>query len=69
MSRSEIGVLLGCVCLCLNALSFSEKQYGQKTRIIRVDFTDSCSIYSTIAKELQDLEIGVLGNSEKAAEK
>ncbi|KAF6728780.1 Very-long-chain 3-oxoacyl-CoA reductase [Oryzias melastigma] len=24
-----------------------EKQYGQKTRTIRVDFTDSCSIYST----------------------
>ncbi|XP_024122089.1 hydroxysteroid (20-beta) dehydrogenase 2 [Oryzias melastigma] len=40
-----------------------EKQYGQKTRTIRVDFTDSCSIYSTIAKELQDLEIGVLVNN------
>uniref|UniRef100_A0A3P9J3Z5 Hydroxysteroid (20-beta) dehydrogenase 2 n=1 Tax=Oryzias latipes TaxID=8090 RepID=A0A3P9J3Z5_ORYLA len=40
-----------------------EKEFGQKTRTIRVDFTDGCSIYSTIAKELQDLEIGILVNN------
>ncbi|XP_030010448.1 hydroxysteroid (20-beta) dehydrogenase 2 [Sphaeramia orbicularis] len=38
-------------------------QYGRKTRTIQVDFTEGQSIYPLIAKELQDLEIGILVNN------
>jgi len=31
-----------------------------------VDFTDGCCIYPAIAKELQGLEIGILGKRGKA---
>ena len=44
------------------SLSPSEDQYGRKTRTIQVDFTDGHSIYPAIAKGLQGLEIGILGN-------
>ncbi|XP_074528525.1 hydroxysteroid (20-beta) dehydrogenase 2 [Halichoeres trimaculatus] len=40
-----------------------EEKYGRKTRIIQVDFTDGPSIYPTIAKGLQGLEIGILVNN------
>ncbi|KAM6907136.1 hydroxysteroid (20-beta) dehydrogenase 2 [Xenentodon cancila] len=40
-----------------------ENEYGQKTRTIQVDFTEGCSIYPTIAKEIQGLEIGILVNN------
>ncbi|XP_041656520.1 hydroxysteroid (20-beta) dehydrogenase 2 [Cheilinus undulatus] len=40
-----------------------EESYGRKTRTIQVDFTDGHSIYPTIAKELQGLEIGILVNN------
>lgn len=40
----------------------TEEQYGQKTRTIQVDFTDSQRIYPAIAKQLEGLEIGILGN-------
>ncbi|XP_043997171.1 very-long-chain 3-oxoacyl-CoA reductase-like isoform X1 [Gambusia affinis] len=40
-----------------------ENKYGRKTHTIKVDFTEGASIYSTIAKELHDLEIGILVNN------
>ncbi|XP_034540337.1 very-long-chain 3-oxoacyl-CoA reductase [Notolabrus celidotus] len=40
-----------------------EEQYGRKTRTIQVDFTDGHSVYPTIAKGLQGLEIGILVNN------
>ncbi|XP_040006505.1 hydroxysteroid (20-beta) dehydrogenase 2 isoform X2 [Xiphias gladius] len=40
-----------------------EEQYGRKTRIVQVDFTDGHSIYPAIAEKLQDLEIGILVNN------
>ncbi|XP_040037030.2 hydroxysteroid (20-beta) dehydrogenase 2 isoform X4 [Gasterosteus aculeatus] len=40
-----------------------EEQYGQKTRTIQVDFTDSQRIYPAIAKQLEGLEIGILVNN------
>nr|XP_046266026.1 hydroxysteroid (20-beta) dehydrogenase 2 [Scatophagus argus] len=40
-----------------------EDQYGRQTRTIQVDFTEGHSIYPTVAKELQGLEIGVLVNN------
>ncbi|XP_061596892.1 hydroxysteroid (20-beta) dehydrogenase 2 [Cololabis saira] len=40
-----------------------ENEYGQKTRTIQVDFTEGCSTYPTIAKEIQGLEIGILVNN------
>uniref|UniRef100_A0AAQ6IQE2 Hydroxysteroid (20-beta) dehydrogenase 2 n=1 Tax=Anabas testudineus TaxID=64144 RepID=A0AAQ6IQE2_ANATE len=40
-----------------------EDQYGQKTCTIQADFTDGHSIYPTIAKELQSLDIGILVNN------
>uniref|UniRef100_A0A3Q3AQM8 Hydroxysteroid (20-beta) dehydrogenase 2 n=1 Tax=Kryptolebias marmoratus TaxID=37003 RepID=A0A3Q3AQM8_KRYMA len=40
-----------------------ENEYDRKTRTIRVDFTDGCSIYPAIAKKLQGLEIGILVNN------
>lgn len=46
-------------------MSSLEEEYGRKTRIIRVDFTDSYSIYPAIAEELRGLEIGILGNVEQ----
>uniref|UniRef100_A0A673CD65 Hydroxysteroid (20-beta) dehydrogenase 2 n=1 Tax=Sphaeramia orbicularis TaxID=375764 RepID=A0A673CD65_9TELE len=42
-------------------------QYGRKTRTIQVDFTEGQSIYPLIAKELQDLEIGILGKMKHSA--
>ncbi|XP_037322775.2 hydroxysteroid (20-beta) dehydrogenase 2 isoform X2 [Pungitius pungitius] len=40
-----------------------EEQYGQKTRTIQVDFTDSRRIYPAIAEQLEGLEIGILVNN------
>ncbi|XP_023198461.1 testosterone 17-beta-dehydrogenase 3-like [Xiphophorus maculatus] len=40
-----------------------ENKYGQQTHTIKVDFTEGGSIYSTIAKELHDLQIGILVNN------
>ncbi|KAM8897477.1 hydroxysteroid (20-beta) dehydrogenase 2 isoform 2-T2 [Spinachia spinachia] len=40
-----------------------EEQYGQKTRTIQVDFTDSQRIYPAIAEQLEGLEIGILVNN------
>ncbi|XP_068601025.1 hydroxysteroid (20-beta) dehydrogenase 2 isoform X2 [Brachionichthys hirsutus] len=40
-----------------------EDQYGRKTRTIRVDFTESHSIYPIIAEQMQGLEIGILVNN------
>ncbi|XP_028277618.1 hydroxysteroid (20-beta) dehydrogenase 2 isoform X2 [Parambassis ranga] len=40
-----------------------KEEYGRKTRIIRVDFTGSYSIYPAIAEELRGLEIGILVNN------
>uniref|UniRef100_A0A3P9QGS5 Hydroxysteroid (20-beta) dehydrogenase 2 n=1 Tax=Poecilia reticulata TaxID=8081 RepID=A0A3P9QGS5_POERE len=40
-----------------------KNKYGRKTHTIRVDFTEGNSIYSTIARELHDLQIGILVNN------
>ncbi|XP_061753633.1 hydroxysteroid (20-beta) dehydrogenase 2 [Nerophis ophidion] len=40
-----------------------EGQYGQKTCTIRVDFTHKHNIYPFIAKQLQDMDIGILVNN------
>ncbi|XP_054899724.1 hydroxysteroid (20-beta) dehydrogenase 2 [Poeciliopsis prolifica] len=40
-----------------------ESKYGRKTHTIKVDFTEGGSIYSTIAQEIHDLEIGILVNN------
>ncbi|MEQ2268460.1 hypothetical protein XENORESO_020633 [Xenotaenia resolanae] len=37
-----------------------KNEYGRKTHTIQVDFTEGGSIYSSIAKELQGLQIGIL---------
>lgn len=41
----------------------TESQYGVKTKIIDVDFTNGAEIYDRIRKELEGLEIGVLINN------
>lgn len=46
-------------------LSALGNEYGRKTHTIQVDFTEGGGIYSSIAKELQGLQIGILGNTEK----
>ncbi|XP_015257025.1 PREDICTED: very-long-chain 3-oxoacyl-CoA reductase-like [Cyprinodon variegatus] len=38
-------------------------EYGRKTHTIQVDFTEGGGIYSSIAKELQGLQIGILVNN------
>ena len=39
-----------------------KEKYGRKTRVIPVDFsTSGLDIYDNIAKELSDLDVGVLG--------
>jgi len=40
-----------------------ESQYGVKTRVIDVDFTENDQIYVKIGAQLQDLDIGVLINN------
>jgi len=40
-----------------------ESQYGVKTRVIDVDFTEDDTIYRKIGAQLQDLDIGVLINN------
>nr|XP_057943328.1 hydroxysteroid (20-beta) dehydrogenase 2 [Doryrhamphus excisus] len=40
-----------------------EGQHGKKTHTIRVDFTHDHNIYPFMAKQLQDLEIGILVNN------
>ncbi|KAM4547572.1 hydroxysteroid (20-beta) dehydrogenase 2 [Fundulus diaphanus] len=40
-----------------------KNEYGRKTHTIQVDFTEGGSIYSSIAKELQSLQIGILVNN------
>ncbi|XP_054899712.1 very-long-chain 3-oxoacyl-CoA reductase-like isoform X2 [Poeciliopsis prolifica] len=40
-----------------------KSKYGRKTHTIKVDFTEGGSIYSTIAQEIHDLEIGILVNN------
>ena len=39
----------------------TEEKYGREVRIIPVDFSDGSEIYPQIAENLQDLDIGVLG--------
>lgn len=41
----------------------TESQYGVKTKIIDVDFTNGVEIYDRIRKEIEGLEIGVLINN------
>ena len=38
-----------------------EEKYGREVRIIPVDFSGGSEIYPQIAENLQDLDIGVLG--------
>uniref|UniRef100_A0A8C6LTB4 Hydroxysteroid (20-beta) dehydrogenase 2 n=1 Tax=Nothobranchius furzeri TaxID=105023 RepID=A0A8C6LTB4_NOTFU len=40
-----------------------ENKYERHTHTIRADFTDGCSIYPAIEKELRCLEIGILVNN------
>ncbi|CAI9587288.1 unnamed protein product [Staurois parvus] len=40
-----------------------EKEFGRKTRVIQVDFTNGSHIYQKIKEELEDLEIGILVNN------
>ncbi|MEQ2302526.1 hypothetical protein AMECASPLE_007630 [Ameca splendens] len=40
-----------------------KNEYGRRTHTIQVDFTEGGSIYSSIAKELQGLQIGILVNN------
>jgi len=40
-----------------------ESQYGVKTRVIDVDFTQGREIYDKIGAQLQDLDVGVLVNN------
>ena len=42
-------------------ISPTEEKYGREVRIIPVDFSGGSEIYPQIAENLQDLEIGVLG--------
>ncbi|XP_066514950.1 hydroxysteroid (20-beta) dehydrogenase 2 [Hoplias malabaricus] len=46
-----------------NVANEIESQYGRKTRIIQVDFTEGPSIYPAIAQQLADLEVGILVNN------
>ena len=47
--------------LTLTALHPPEEKYSHEVRIIPVDFSEGPELYPRIAKELQDLDIGVLG--------
>ena len=47
--------------LVLSLTSPTEEKYGREVRIIPVDFSDGSEIYPQIAENLQDLDIGVLG--------
>lgn len=42
-------------------MPFSEMDYSVETKIIQADFTEGRSLYQKIAKELDILDIGVLG--------
>ena len=44
-----------------NNFCFSEKGHKVRTKIIQVDFSGGHEIYEPIGKELEGLEIGVLG--------
>uniref|UniRef100_A0A8C4S3Y5 Hydroxysteroid (20-beta) dehydrogenase 2 n=1 Tax=Erpetoichthys calabaricus TaxID=27687 RepID=A0A8C4S3Y5_ERPCA len=48
--------------IAIYLIIISEKQHGQKTRIIQADFTEGYSIYEGIEEKLKGLEIGILGN-------
>ena len=39
----------------------SENLYNRKVLIVPVDFTDGQPVYENIAKQLADLDIGILG--------
>ena len=39
----------------------SEKEYSVETKIIQIDFSGGHEIYDGIAKELEGLDIGILG--------
>jgi len=39
----------------------TEEKYSREVRIIAVDFLDGLEIYPQIAENLQDLDIGILG--------
>lgn len=45
--------------LCL----FIEQKYGRETLIIPVDFSHGMEIYPSLAKQLKDLDIGILGEN------
>ena len=44
-----------------NNILYSGNLYNRKVLIIPVDFTDGQPVYENIAKQLADLDIGILG--------
>ena len=44
-----------------HSLPCAEEKYSREVRIIAVDFSDGLEIYPKIVENLQDLDIGILG--------
>lgn len=47
----------------------AEGRFGRETRTIQVDFTEGQSIYPVVAKQLEGLEVGILGKQTEEANK
>lgn len=47
----------------------AEDRFGRETRTIQVDFTEGQSIYPIVAKQLEGLEVGILGKQTEEAYK
>ncbi len=41
---------------------FLEKLYKVKTKVVAIDFTADSSIYDSVKRAIEGLEVGVLGN-------
>ena len=45
----------------MSCIKPTEEKYQREVRIISVDFSEGKNIYPNIAEQLQDLDIGILG--------